>query len=138
MLIAIFGTLAESRPLYSEIGNFTEAESYLRMMTMSDHNEIFVVGGDDHKVHIYVNEGDNFVNHDSLLHSSNHVDVAEITGDGKWMLAIDESGFAFIYKFNLKTHEFSLHQWYSLSSSDIYAGTITDDHMWMAFGSSIG
>ena len=60
------------------------------MITISDHNEIFITGGDDYKVHVYLNEGDKFINHDSLLHSSGHVDVADITGDGKWMMTVDE------------------------------------------------
>ena len=63
------------------------------MISMSDQNEIFIAGGDDNKVHVYLNEGDNFVKYDTLNHPSNHyVYVADITGDGKWILSVDDAG----------------------------------------------
>ena len=52
------------------------------MITISDNNEIFVAGGNDNKAHVFINKGDYFVNHDTLIHSTHDVNVAEITGDG--------------------------------------------------------
>ena len=104
-----------------------------RMISFSDHNEVFVAGGDDHKAHVYLNEGDDFRSLDFTLESSGDVDVADITENGKWILTTDEYGVVDIYKFNFKTHEYELYQ--SIPSSWTYSGAITDDHMWVVFGS---
>ena len=102
------------------------------MISISDHNEVFIAGGDDDKVHVYLNLGDNFVNDHALTDSSSDVNIADITGDGKWILSTDESRNIRIYKFDLKTHKYELYQTIS-SPSSVYGGTITDDHMWMVF-----
>ena len=110
------------------------------MISMSDNNEIFIAGGDDNKVHVYLNKGENFVNDDALVDSFHDAIVADITGDGKWILTIDESGVILIYTFNLTTHKYQLHQsiYVNDGSSYTYAGAITDDHMWVVFGNDNG
>ena len=87
--ILFFIVLKQATTLYSSLLNFTEPSNYLRMISISNNNEIFVVGGDDKKVHIYLNEGGNFTNHDTLLHSTSYVNVADITGDGLWIMSND-------------------------------------------------
>ena len=49
---------------------------------MSDENQVFVAGGSDNKIHIFLNEGDNFANYDTLS-SSSSIFIADITADGK-------------------------------------------------------
>ena len=110
------------------------------MISMSDENEIFIAGGDDNKVHVYLNKGDKFVNDDALIDSLHDTTVAEITGDAQWILTVDESGILLIYKFSFKTHKYELYQSIPVNdgSSYTYAGTITDDHMWIVFGNDNG
>ena len=86
---------------------------------------------------MYLNEGDGFTNHDELIHSSYHVDIADITADAKWILAVDEYGTAYVYTFNFETHEYDVHQSIHLSYY-LYAGAITDDHMWIVLGKDNG
>ena len=108
LLFFIFVTniICQSASHYSYVATFIEPAHYLRMISMSDHNEIFIAGGDDNKVHVYLNEGDNFVNHDTLVDSFHDTIVAEITGDAKWILTVDESGVVLAYCFNMNTHRY--------------------------------
>ena len=110
------------------------------MISITDNNEVFIVGGDDNKIHIYLNTGDNFVNDDALIDSIDDINIADITGDGKWILNIDESGVVLVYKFNFKIHKYELYQTITANdgSLETTAGAITDDHMWMVFGNSNG
>ena len=65
------------------------------------------------------------------------MDIADITGDAKWILAVDENGVAYIYKFNFDTHVYDMYQSIHLSAY-LYAGAITDDHMWVILGKDNG
>ena len=107
------------------------------MISISEYNEIFIAAGADWKVHVYLNKGDNFVNDDSLMDSSSDVVTADITGDGKWIMSVGKHGAVYIYKFSFKTHKFEQYQ-QIVSSSRIFGGDMTDDHLWMAFGENDG
>ena len=111
-ILLIFFIIAHDQSVsnYSYLSTFTEPSHYLRMITMSKNNEIFIAGGDDNKVHVYLNIGGRFVNHDTLVDSFHDAIVADITGDGKWIMTIDESGVIFVYKFNVLTHKYEVYQ----------------------------
>lgn len=60
------------------------------MISISDDNEILVACGDDDSVHIYKKNAGNLYSLNYSLSDFSHVNVAQITGDGKWLLVIDE------------------------------------------------
>ena len=108
------------------------------MITISDQNEVFIAGGDDNKIHIYLNEGDGFTSYSTLSDSNYNVKVADITGDGKWILSTDNYyQLVLIYKFSLETQKYESYQKIAVEDY-LYAGTITDDHIWVAIGGSDG
>ena len=107
------------------------------MITMSDGNEVLIVGGYSKYVYVYMNQGDKFVTHNYLSEESSSINTAEITGDGKWILSIHDNGKIVIYKFNHETHKYEKHQLIS-STYSVYEGAITDDHMWMAYVNHYG
>ena len=55
-------------------------------------------------------------------------------------MSIDESGFIYIYNFNLRTHKYEKYQEIAVDdgSNFTYAGTITDDHQQIVFGNTNG
>ena len=84
----------QNTALYSPLQIFKEPENVTNMISISDENEIFIAGGNDNKVHVYLNNGDSFTNGDSSFSTSDDLNVAKITGNGKWILTVDELRYA--------------------------------------------
>ena len=105
-LLLLLISSIKTKTLYSYSQTFIEATDQLRMISISDHNEVFIASGDEKKVYVYFNQGDNFVSSHTLTIRNYDVNIADITGDGKWILSTDDSKNVRIYKFDLKTHRY--------------------------------
>ena len=81
-LLLLLISSIQNEAIYSPWQTLTEPTDKLRMISISDRNEVFVAGGNDDKVHVYLNQGDNFVSDHTLTDSYSDVYVAEITEDG--------------------------------------------------------
>ena len=67
------------------------------------------------------------------MNFSKSVSVSDITGDGKMILVVEESG---VRIYETKNDNFVLLQEFNVSSSENFvSGAITDDHEWVLFGS---
>ena len=100
-LMLLFVTLNQSTALYSYFQTLNEPGIIIHSISISNSNEIFIVG-EDSKIHVYMNKGNNFAKHSTLSDSGYAINVAEITRDGKWILSVHED-VAIVYRLNRET-----------------------------------
>ena len=104
--LLLLTTLKQSTALYSPLHTYTEPWDRINMISLSEHNEVFISGGDDNKIQIYLNEGDSFAHYGTLGEENSNIHIADITADGKWILCAHEQGTVVLYKHNFTTNSY--------------------------------
>ena len=101
LLLAIIFFCSSSQP-FSELQSLLTPNSGIRSCDISGDNNILVFGTYTGGLHIYKNNG-TFFEPNQVLNdvTSNFYESVDITADGQWLLAIDQStSAAFIYRYN--------------------------------------
>ena len=102
---------------------------------------MLVAGSSDQNIYVYALNGTGEFQHEyTLTDSAGKVRSVDLTPDKQWLLAIDESGSALVYKENPSTDRLELLQTLTPAgdSSGAYAGVITDNHAGVSFGKLSG
>ena len=128
-------TIILSQP-FTQLQTLTSPSSWTDYIDISYDNRIISIANRDHRVYIYTRHNNStiFSIHQTIGDSSSEVYVADLTGDGKMLLVVEESAWVKIYS-NINNRFTLLQVIIPMDEpKKINTVTTTDDHEWVVFG----